>query len=124
MAAHCFEGKCFGIICSGYMDENMRDYLVKRDPACAGVLDKVQLGASLFIDPMGNQVGDEVRGREGIAYCDMDLARCIEPKQFHDFVGGYQRFDVFRVEVNRDRPEPITWTSRKYGARRGGFQEM
>lgn len=23
-AAHCFEGKCFGVMCSGYMDRNMR----------------------------------------------------------------------------------------------------
>ena len=23
-AAHCFEAKCFGVMCSGFMDKNMR----------------------------------------------------------------------------------------------------
>ncbi len=102
----------------------MRDFLVARDPRSAEILDRVQLGASLFIDPMGNQIGDEVRGKEGIAYCDMDLSKCIEPKQFHDFVGGYQRFDVFKVEINRDRLEPVTWTSRKSGGSTPSYQEI
>ncbi|KAF9032098.1 putative nitrilase [Hymenopellis radicata] len=124
VAAHCFEGKCFGIICSSFMDQEMRDFLVARDPRSAEILDRVQLGASLFIDPMGNQIGDEVRGKEGIAYCDMDLSKCIEPKQFHDFVGGYQRFDIFKVEINRDRLEPVTWTSRKSGCSTPSYQEL
>jgi len=32
----------------------------------------------------------------------------VEPKQFHDTVGGYQRFDVFDVKVNRARRGPET----------------
>ncbi|KIY71061.1 putative nitrilase [Cylindrobasidium torrendii FP15055 ss-10] len=121
--AHCFEGKCFGIVCSGFMDAAMRDFLVERDPSCATILDNSPLAGSFFIDPTGLQIGDEVIAKEGIAYCDMDLRKCIEPKQFHDFVGGYQRFDVFKIEVNRDRVEPVTFTSRKPTTGRG-FQEL
>jgi len=28
---------------------------------------------------------------------------CVEPKQFHDVVGYYNRFDVFSLNVNRHR---------------------
>jgi hypothetical protein len=30
----------------------------------------------------------------------------VEPKQFHDVVGYYNRFDVFDLTVNRTRPRP------------------
>ena len=60
----------------------------------------------MFLDPSGTQVGDMVQGEEGIAYGDLDLNACVEPKQFHDVVGAYQRFDVFDVKVNRRRLGP------------------
>ena len=60
----------------------------------------------MFLDPTGSQVGDQVRGEEGIAYGDLDLNACVEPKQIHDVVGSYQRFDVFDFKVNRRRLGP------------------
>jgi aliphatic nitrilase len=38
----------------------------------------------------------------------MDLHECVGPKQFHDVVGGYQRYDVFDLNVNRQRRGPET----------------
>ena len=35
--------------------------------------------------------------------------QCIEPKQFHDVVGYYNRFDVFDLKVNRKRLTPIAF---------------
>ena len=33
-AGHCFEAKCFGVICSGFMDKEMRgEYVVKPEPS-------------------------------------------------------------------------------------------
>lgn len=58
-----------------------------------------------------------MRGKEGIAYADIDLGACVEPKQFHDVVGGYQRYDIFSLKVNRERHEPVVWDTR------GGEQE-
>jgi nitrilase len=46
---------------------------------------------------------------EGIAYAGFDLNRCVEPKQFHDVVGYYNRYDVFALTVNRERQEPVTF---------------
>ncbi|KAK5124435.1 hypothetical protein LTR85_001652 [Meristemomyces frigidus] len=106
-AAHCFEAKCFGVLCSGFMDQAMRDTLVKHTPSAAETLDNATQGASLFLDPTGAQVGEQVQGEEGVAYADLDLSACVEPKQFHDVVGtGYQRYDVFDVKVNRRRLGP------------------
>jgi len=71
-------------------------------------LDSATQGASLFLDPTGAQIGDEVQGAEGIAYADLDLNACVEPKQIHDLVGSYQRFDIFDLKVNRRRLGPTT----------------
>ena len=43
---------------------------------------------------------------EGIVYAEIDVARCIEPKQFHDVVGYYNRFDIFRLDVDRTPRDP------------------
>ncbi|EME42573.1 hypothetical protein DOTSEDRAFT_155462 [Dothistroma septosporum NZE10] len=102
-AAHCFEAKCFGVLCSGFMDKAMRDAIVKATPSAAETLDSLTQGASLFLDPTGAQVGEMVQGEEGIVYADLDLNECVEGKQFHDVVGGYQRYDVFDLKVTRRR---------------------
>jgi nitrilase len=107
--AHSFEAKAFGIISAGYMDAGMRDYLAARDPAAAAVLDDSPRAASMFVDPTGAPIGDTVRDEEGIAYAEFDLNRCVEPKQFHDVVGYYNRYDVFALTVNRERQEPVTF---------------
>ena len=35
------------------------------------------------------------------------MSQCVEPKQFHDVVGYYNRFDVFDLKVTRKRLAPI-----------------
>ena len=82
--------------------------MVKHAPDMAETIDGATQGASLFHDPTGAEVGDKVAGEEGIAYGDLDLNECVEPKQFHDVVGYYQRFDVFDLRVNRRRHGPET----------------
>lgn len=102
-AAHCFEAKCFGVLCSGFMDQEIRNSLVKHSPSAAETLDSLTQGASLFLDPTGAPVGEQIQGEEGVIYADLNLNQCVEPKQFHDVVGGYQRFDVFDLKVNTRR---------------------
>ncbi|MEQ7918727.1 carbon-nitrogen hydrolase family protein [Xanthomonas sp. WHRI 1810A] len=107
--AHSFEAKAFGILCAGYMDATMRDFLVDRDADVAQILDNTPRGATLFVDPTGTQIGEMLQQEEGILYADIDLNKCIEPKQFHDVVGYYNRYDVFNVSVTRKRDEPAVW---------------
>ncbi|KAK3707066.1 hypothetical protein LTR37_012398 [Vermiconidia calcicola] len=123
-AAHCFEAKCFGVLCSGFMDKEMRDEMIAHSPSMAPTLDSLTQGASLFLDPTGAQIGDSVQGEEGIAYADLDLNECVEPKQFHDVVGYYQRYDVFDLRVDRRRQGAETVFQERVddaGTREGGM---
>ncbi|QIG92000.1 MULTISPECIES: carbon-nitrogen hydrolase family protein [unclassified Bradyrhizobium] len=105
-SAHCFEAKVFGIVTAGYMDDAMRAFLVERDRSIADVIDRTPRAASFFVDPTGNVFGDQLQDQEGIAYAEIDLNRCVEPKQFHDVVGYYNRFDIFDVTIDRSRLTP------------------
>ena len=109
-SAHSFEAKAFGIVCASFMDQRMRDFLVDRDPSVADIVDHTPRGVSMFVDPTGTQIGDTLQNEEGIAYAEFDLNKCIEPKQFHDVVGYYNRFDIFSLEIERRRHEPVSWT--------------
>jgi len=110
-SAHSFESKSFGIVCAGFMDKPMFEFLVKRDRSVANVLEKTPGAESFFVNPTGTQFGDTLQTEEGLIYAELDLSQCIEPKQFHDVVGYYNRFDVFDLKVNRKRIEPITWVN-------------
>jgi aliphatic nitrilase len=111
-SAHSFEAKAFGIVTAGYMDKAMRDFLIARDPDVVDVIDRTQRAASFFVDPTGEVLGDTLQDEEGIAYAEFDLRRCIEPKQFHDVVGYYNRFDVFDLTINRKRLVPATFVDK------------
>jgi aliphatic nitrilase len=108
-SAHCFEAKAFGIVTAGYMDAAMRGELIARDPTIAEVIDQTPRAASFFVDPTGEMFGDVLQNDEGIAYAEIDLNRCVEPKQFHDVVGSYNRFDIFDLSINRTRLTPATF---------------
>lgn len=105
-SAHSFEAKAFGIVTAGYMDAPMRAFLIDRDAGAADVIDQTPRAASFFVDPTGEVLGDMLQDEEGIAYAQIDLNRCVEPKQFHDVVGYYNRFDIFDLSVNRTRLTP------------------
>jgi aliphatic nitrilase len=108
-SAHSFEAKAFGIVTAGYMDKALRDFLIERDSTVADVIDATPRAVSFFVDPTGETLGDTLQDEEGIAYAEFDLRRCIEPKQFHDVVGYYNRFDVFDLTVSRKRLVPATF---------------
>ena len=108
-SAHSFEAKAFGLVTAGFMDRPMRDFLVDRDHGAAEVLDNTPRAASFFVDPTGEQIGDMLQNEEGIIYADLDLNQCVEPKQFHDVVGYYNRYDIFDFSVNRKRQRPANF---------------
>ncbi|SCO06459.1 related to aliphatic nitrilase [Fusarium fujikuroi] len=123
-AAHCFEAKCFGVLCSGVLGEDAINAVSGGSAYLTEVLQQSQRGATQFLDPTGaplkgfsidSQTGEAVatdflQHDEGILYADLDIENCIEGKQYHDVVGGYQRLDVFDLKVNRTRREPVTFT--------------
>lgn len=113
--AHAFEAKCFAVATAGFLDQATRDFLVARDRAVAAVIDNVSKAETFFVGPTGDLIGDLLQAEEGIAYASFDLDLCVEPKQFHDVVGYYNRFDVFDLRVTRRRHEPIHFVERGAG---------
>jgi len=109
--AHSFEGKLFNIVASGFLDKAARDRLATRDADAGRILDESPRGISAVIGPNGAVVSEIMQDEEGILYADIDLSRCVEPKQFHDIVGGYNRFDIFTLTVNRATQRPISFQS-------------
>lgn len=126
-AAHCFEAKCFGIMCSGHVGSDAIELSSAgaRDPSLtAKALDASPRGATMFLDPTGaplpaftinpdtgrKQSIEFLQKEEGILYADLNLEDCVEGKQYHDLVGGYQRFDVFDLKVDRRRRLPVMFT--------------
>ena len=108
-AAHSFEAKCFTIVCAGVLDPDTKRIVSDSDAAAAEVLENAPQAMSQFFGPDAAQLGDELCEKEGIAYAEFDLNRCVEAKQLHDVVGGYQRYDVFDLKVTRKRDQPVEW---------------
>ena len=110
-AAHSFEGKLFTIVsCSTVSDEiikameadvpNARELLTRKSSAFSGI-----------IGPNGAVVGTPLIDEEGIVYAEIDLAKCIQPKQMHDILGHYNRFDIFDLRVNVAPTRKITFVN-------------
>ncbi|KAG8630696.1 hypothetical protein KVT40_002315 [Elsinoe batatas] len=113
-AAHCFEAKCFGVRAAGVVGREAEG--VRR------TLKGASRGASMFLNPTGavlpawtedgqgkKTVREYLQHEEGLLVCDLDLTQCVEGKQYHDVVGGYQRLDVFQLKVDRTRREPASF---------------
>lgn len=104
--AHSFEAKCFTLVASAHLDATAARELSALSPEAARVVEGTPRAVSLAIGPDGRQIG-QGRKDEGLLLVEMDLSACVEPKQFHDVVGYYNRFDVFRLAVDRSPREPI-----------------
>ena len=107
--AHSFEAKCFTVVVSGVMDGRMRRELGKIGRGTARILDHTPRGVSMVIGPTGDVVSGVAETEEALLYCDIDVAQCVEPKQFHDVVGYYNRFDIFKLTVNRSANRPVAF---------------
>ncbi|KAL7625169.1 hypothetical protein AAE478_004384 [Parahypoxylon ruwenzoriense] len=123
-AAHCFEAKCFGVLCAGFLGADAISTAAKGASApklVSEALKHSSRGATMFLDPTGTLLPgftvdpetsartqkDMLQEEEGILYADFDLDDCIEGKQYHDVAGGYQRLDVFELKVDRRRRQPV-----------------
>ena len=107
--AHSIEGKVFNIVASNFLDKAARDELATLDPDAGRILDESPRGISVVTGPNGLAASEIMQDREGLLYADIDLATCVELKQIHDVAGGYNRFDIFKLTVDRSANRPITF---------------
>jgi nitrilase len=107
--AHSFEAKAFNIVAASYMDEAMKDALSDSEVQAREILEASPRGLSMVISPSGSLVGEPMQAEEGILYADIDVSECVVPKQIHDVVGYYNRFDIFKLTVNRSANRPVAF---------------
>ena len=104
--AHSFEGKVFNIVASAFLDRGTRDAIAQSDAKVAAILDNTPRSVSIILGPDGMPITDAHRDDEGILYGNIDVAMCVEPKQFHDVAGYYNRFDIFKLTIDRTPRSP------------------
>jgi nitrilase len=109
--AHSFEGKLFTVVSCSTISEEIIESMDELVPDARARLERRNSAFSGIIGPDGRVVGEPLIDVEGIVYADIDLARCIQPKQMHDIIGHYNRFDVFDLRVNRTARQPVTLNS-------------
>ena len=99
--AHSFEGKLFTIVSCSTVSKEIVAAMEAVVPNARKRLERESSAFSGVIGPDGRPVGKPLIDEEGIVYAEIDLGKCIAPKQMHDIVGHYNRFDVFQLAVNR-----------------------
>jgi nitrilase len=99
--AHSFEGKVFTVVACSTISEEIIAAMSAGRPENRALLERKNSAFSGVIDPHGNPVGDPLIDSEGIVYAEIDLNECIQPKQMHDIIGSYNRFDIFDLRVDR-----------------------
>jgi aliphatic nitrilase len=108
--AHAFEAKVFNLVAASCVDRTLRHAIeAALGREALWILEQSPRGISVVLDPTGTPLGKPLGRDEGILYADIDLAQSVEPKQFHDVVGSYNRFDVFALSVNRSARRPATF---------------
>ena len=99
--AHSFEGKLFTIVSCSTVSEEIIDAMSASHPQVRELLQRPNSAWSGFIGPDGRVMGQPLIDVEGIAYAEIDLGKCLQPRQMHDITGHYNRFDIFDLSVNR-----------------------
>ncbi|MGM1428364.1 carbon-nitrogen hydrolase family protein [Sphingobacterium lactis] len=112
-AAHSFEGKVYTITSCSTISEDIIQLFEKEVPNARELLTRKNSSYSGFIDPNGQQIGESIIDDEGIVYAEIDLERCIQPKQMHDLLGHYNRFDIFNLKVNTEEQRAIQFAESK-----------
>jgi aliphatic nitrilase len=108
--AHAFEAKVFNLVASSCVDQTLRHAIeATLGQESLRILEQSPRGISVVLDPTGTALGEALCRDEGILYADIDLAQSVEPKQFHDVVGSYNRFDIFNLSVDRSSRRPVTF---------------
>jgi aliphatic nitrilase len=107
--AHSFEAKVFNIVSSALADEKLIAAVARDDNSIREIIERSPKSVSMILDPTGSVMSEVISGEEGIVYGEIDTALSVEPKQFHDVVGYYNRFDIYDVKIDRSAREPARY---------------
>jgi aliphatic nitrilase len=108
--AHSFEGKVFTVVSCSAVSKEIVELISKAQPSARPLFDRKNYAFSGIIGPDARLIGEPLIDDEGIVYAEIDLKRCIQPRQNHDITGHYNRFDIFDLRVNRRPLESVRFT--------------
>ncbi|MCW4354659.1 carbon-nitrogen hydrolase family protein [Hoyosella sp. YIM 151337] len=108
-AAHAFEGKLFSVVACSTVSDEIIETVAGDDAEARELLQRKRSALSGIFGPDGRPVTEPLIDEEGIVYGEIDLSRCIAPKQMHDIIGHYNRFDVFTLHVNGKPLQPLVF---------------
>jgi predicted amidohydrolase len=106
-ASHAFEGKVFVVVSSSIVSPEIIDSVCVYDEQRRQMQER-PASISVIYGPDGQPVSEPLIDAEGIVYGEIEIEKEIEPKQFHDIVGHYNRFDVFSLHLNRRQIQPLS----------------
>jgi aliphatic nitrilase len=115
-AAHAFEGKVFNVVACSTISPEIIDTVAGEDEAARKLLSRPHSAFSGIFGPDGALVSEPLVDDEGIVYADIDLNRCIQPKQMHDIIGHYNRFDIFDLRVDDRLRHPVALASESHNS--------
>ena len=104
---HSFEGKVYTITSCSTISQEIIEFLEQIEPKARELLTRESSAFSGIVGPDGILI-EELIDDEGIVYADIDLNKCIQPKQMHDILGNYNRFDIFDLRINKSTINPIS----------------
>ena len=105
--SHSFEGKLFTVVATSTINDQIITEMESVRKDARSMLERKSSAFSGVIGPDGRVIGEPLIDDEGIAYAEIDLTKCIQPKQMHDIIGHYNRFDVFNLHVNNTPLSPV-----------------
>ena len=101
VGAHALEGKIFCVVSSSVVSDEIVEALIDDAEERRVILQGRRTAFSGVFGPDGCVIGNPVVDEEGIAYAQIDIERCIAPRQKHNITSHYNRFDIFNLRVNR-----------------------
>ncbi len=122
--AHSFEAKVFNVVAASWIDETTLEKLSSLGPDLLRIVTESPQGVSMVVGPSGLPIVETSLTEDTILTQIIDLADCVVPKQFHDVVGYYNRFDVFNLTVNRQNMSAATFNDGVGNSRSLDFSEM
>lgn len=121
--AHSFEAKAFNVVASSWVDEETVAQLAELGEDARRVIEDSPRGISVIIGPDGLPMAETQVQEDKLLTETIDLSALVVPKQFHDVVGYYNRFDIFQLHVDRTAKAPINFDVDE-PAREWSFEEL
>lgn len=107
-AAHSFEAKVFTVVSAGVLDEQTIATVSEGNPDIEEIMRACPQACSMVISPMGDIIAEQPAGQEGILFAEIDLRGLVELRQHHDMAGYYNRSELFRLSLVRERPRVLS----------------